>query len=220
MTTIEAALKSTAARERIAVTLELRITVNYGDSAPISKSKDKRTTVFQQIFPTVARPGQCPQFIWHIKHLVIKGIMFRLLPLALLIFLLPGCQKQTGYHSVDRWLVKDYQARIVLTQNLERSSSYCAFGAHCSTLCTTVPEPKIHWDQHIANVEKHEQLRERAMAAALLLKLPEPKGPVVAISAPPPIEDEAEISRIKLACLSDQRRLLENSEQILDKLEG
>lgn len=159
-------------------------------------------------------------FIWHFEHRAITGAMIRLLPLTLLIFLLSGCQKPTGHHAADRWIVKDYQERIVLTQNLERNGSYCAFGAYCPTLCAMTPEPKVHWDQHIANAQKHEQLREKAVAADLLLKLPKPKGPVVAIGALPPIGDEMELSRIKLACLSDQRHLLESTEQILEKVGG
>lgn len=143
--------------------------------------------------------------------------MIRFVQTIIVIFLLSGCQKQTGYHALDSWIVTNYADRVILTQHLSQSATYCRFSWECMTICSMTPEPKNHWEEAVANKSKYNALTVRAKTKKLLLKLPERKSPVFSLREMPPMTDET-ISHVQKQCLTDQGERFKEIDQLLKKL--
>lgn len=143
--------------------------------------------------------------------------MIRFVQTIIVIFLLSGCQKQTGYHALDSWIVTNYADRVILTQHLSQSATYCRFSGECMAICSMIPEPKNHWEEFVANESKYNALTMRAETKKLLLKLPERTSPVFSLREIPPMTDET-ISRFQKQCLTDQDERFKKIDQLLKKL--
>jgi len=144
--------------------------------------------------------------------------MIRFLQVIVPIMLLAGCQKQTGYETLDQWIVKDYEERFNLTLSLRKGHTFCRLNFDCASICRTFPQPENHLDRRIKLSLAFNALEQRAEQSNFLLDLPRPKPVMLIPMKPPEFENDAEVDRVILQCISEQQDRLEKIDQLLGKL--